>query len=155
MDLKLAAITDAPIIHDLMMKAFWEYKDEIPPSSALEETIESIQAALSDQELSYIAYLNDEPVGMVRFKLFNEELYFYRLSVLPEKRGLGIAKELLKQLEIHAKNNNISKLMCKVRKTLPKNIQLYQSLGYEVIHEENLPKPNGITIKVVTMVKYL
>lgn len=37
-----AILSDAPVIHDLMIKAFMEYKNEIPPSSALEETVLSV-----------------------------------------------------------------------------------------------------------------
>ncbi|AID42853.1 hypothetical protein ACWEXK_02735 [Staphylococcus xylosus] len=35
---KEATISDAPIIHKLMIKAFSEYKNDEIPSSALEET---------------------------------------------------------------------------------------------------------------------
>jgi hypothetical protein len=31
--------SDAPLIQDLIIKTFMEYKDEIPSSSALEETV--------------------------------------------------------------------------------------------------------------------
>lgn len=40
--------TDAPVIHDLMMQAFMAYKNEVPPSSALDETIQSITMALQN-----------------------------------------------------------------------------------------------------------
>lgn len=78
MKIIFAKVSDAPLIHDLMIKAFMEYKDEIPPSSALDETVQSISNALEDGEQSLICFDGDEPVGMVRFQLKDEGLYFYR-----------------------------------------------------------------------------
>jgi len=40
--------------------------------------------------------------GMVRFLLKENGLYFYRLSVIPEKQGQGIAKKILKSLDDYA-----------------------------------------------------
>lgn len=37
--LYFAEVSDAPLIQDLIIKTFMEYKDEIPSSSALEETV--------------------------------------------------------------------------------------------------------------------
>lgn len=155
MKFQLAKATDAPLIHHLMMEAFMEYKDTIPPSSALEETVESIQTALMDGEQAFIAYLSEKPVGMVRFKTSENELYFYRLSVLPEEQGKGIAKNIIQALEQYAKDKKLPAISCKVRMEVPRNIQLYRSLGFTVEHEEIVHKPNGIQLKVVSMKKGL
>lgn len=155
MNIILAKASDAPIIHDLMIKAFMEYKDEVPPSSALEETIETVSEALEDGEKALISYIGDDPVGMVRFRLKEDAIYFYRLAVIPERQGQGVAKEILTSLEGYAKQNGKSKILCKVRKGVPKNIILYTSIGYRIYDEEILYKPNGIHIKVVSMEKWL
>ncbi|MBP1969848.1 ribosomal protein S18 acetylase RimI-like enzyme [Virgibacillus natechei] len=146
--------SDAPIIHNLMIKAFMEYKNEIPPS-ALEETVQSVSDAFKKGEKSLIAYEENNPVGMVRFQLKNESLYFYRLSVIPEKQGEGIGKKILKSLEDYANKFGVSTILCKVRMTVPKNMQLYSSIGYVVYDEEVVHKPNGINIKVASMKKEL
>lgn len=155
MKMRIAETSDAPLIHDLMIRAFMEYKDEVPPSSALEETVETVLNALEDGEQAIISYIGDEPVGMVRFRLKNHAIYFYRLAVIPERQGQGIAKEILMSLEDYAKRNGKFKVLCKVRKTIPKNIELYQTIGYRIYDEEVLCKPNGIHIKVVSMKKRL
>lgn len=155
MNIKVAGPADASVIHDLMMKAFMEYKHAVPPSSALEETVQSVSDALEKGEKALIAYEKNDPVGMVRFQLMANGLYFYRLSVLPEKQGEGIAKEILKSLEVYAGNAGVPTIRCKVRKSVPKNIQLYTSFGYSVYHEEMVHKPNGIRFKVVSMKKEL
>lgn len=153
--IKPATSSDASIIHDLMIKAFKEYEYVIPPSSALEETVKSISAALEKGEKAFIAYEENHPVGMVRFQLKDEGLYFYRLSVIPEKQGKGIAKTILKFLEDYAIKIEVSTIFCKVRMTVPKNIELYGSIGYHTFYEEIVHKPNGINIKIVTMEKEL
>jgi len=153
LDIQLAKTTDAPIIHDLMIQAFMVYKNETPPSSALEETIQSITAAMEDDEQALIGYMADQPVAMVRFQVKKDCIYFYRLSVIPEKQGQGIAKKILKALEAYGIEREKSLIQCKVRMAVPKNIALYQSVGYEIYDEEIVYKPDGTTVKVVAMMK--
>jgi len=153
MEIKFATTSDAPIIHDVMMQAFMVYKNEIPPSSALEETIQSIATALKNDEQALIGYMANEPVAMVRFQVKEDCVYFYRLSVVPEKQGLGIAKEILKALEAYALKQEKPLIQCKVRMAVPKNITLYQSVGYEIYDEEVVYKPDGATLNVVAMMK--
>ena len=92
---------------------------------------------------------------MVRFRLKDNCVYFYRLSIIPEKQGQGIAKELVNALDDYAKQNEKPTIQCKVRMTVPKNIKLYESIGYRIFDEEVVHKPNGVTIKVVSMQKQL
>ncbi len=150
-----AKATDAPVIHNLMIQAFSAYKDDIPPSSALEETVQSITLALEDGEQALICTMNEEPVGVVRFRQAKNDVYFYRLSVLPEKQGQGLAKNLLQSLESYALEQGKNVIRCKVRMTVPKNIQLYHSIGYHIYDEETVSKPNGVTLQVVSMMKKL
>ena len=146
-------MSDAPLIHDLMIQAFTKYKDEVPPSSALEETVESIAVSLHQGEKGLLAYLDDRPVGMVRFQLDDNGIYFYRLSVLPEEQGKGVGKALLAKLEHFAKYNGVTTISCKVRLSANDNIALYESVGYQVVAEEIISKPDGISLQVVSMVK--
>lgn len=155
MEIKLAEKQDAPIIHDLMMRAFMIYKHDVPPSSALEETIDSIHEALTGQEKAFICYRGGIPVAMVRFRLDKNDLYFYRLSVVPEQQGQGIAKMLIHTLESYATARRISTLSCKVRLTVSKNIRLYLSVGFKMVQEQLVHKPNGLKLPIVTMEKQL
>lgn len=155
MDINITESNDAKLVHKLMIQAFMEYKDEIPPSSALEETVESISIALKEVETAFICYLHNKPVGMVRFQVKKDYIYFSRLSVIPEKQGLGIAKVLLKALEEYARKKDLTKIICKVRMNIPRNINLYNSIGYKIYDEEIVHKPNGVNIKVVAMEKRL
>ncbi|MEK3936923.1 GNAT family N-acetyltransferase [Sporosarcina sp. FSL W7-1349] len=150
-----AISTDAAVIHDVMIQAFMVYKNETPPSSALEETVQSIADAMRTGENALIAYEENEPVGMVRFQLTEEGLYFFRLSVLPDKQGKGIAKMMLKTLEDRAKEQGMPAMLCKVRMAVAKNIQLYKSIGYRICEEESIQRPNGVTLPIMLMKKVL
>lgn len=155
MNIQLAQFTDAGIIHNIMMQAYEEYRIETPPSSALDETPESIQAALKDDELAFLYYDEEVAVGSVRFKIEQQTVYFFRLAVIPTYRGKKIARKLILQLENYAQINQLTSLICKVRMEVPRNIHLYESIGFKMIATEMLPKPNGRQIPVATMAKPL
>ncbi|SDO49447.1 GNAT family N-acetyltransferase [Alkalicoccus daliensis] len=155
MIIKEASPEDAEIIQYLMRQAFQVYNHENPPSGALKETIEEITMALINGHRALIAYENQKPVGVVRFSAEEEGWYFSRLSVLPEKQGRGIAKQLVDRLEQLALEEENTYLYCKVRKSAQKNIALYETWGYELFHEEIIHKPGGIQIEAVSMEKTL
>jgi len=132
-----------------------EYEHATPPSSALNETLESIEQAMKNGEQAFIGYINEQPVAMVRFTLSTKGIYFFRLSVIPEKQGRGLAKALIEELEQFActKGKMISE--CKVQMSVPRNIELYRSLGYVVTKEDKEENRNGFAISVATMEKQL
>lgn len=148
-----AQISDASIIQDIMIRAFRIYEHAVPPTSALKETVESIGAALGEGEQAFIGYIEEEPVAMVRFRLDGESLYFSRFSVVPERQGQGIAKKILRFLEEYAMQHEKSVIVCKVRADVPKNISLYESIGYHVYEESVLHRSDGTSIAVVSMKK--
>lgn len=138
-----------------MIQAFSEYKNEVSPSSALQETHKMITNSFKLGEQALIAYEKNEPIAMVRFKLEKAHLYFYRLSVIPQKQGKGIAKKLMETLETYGKYHGINEIQCKVRATVSKNIALYSSMGYVVYDENTIDKPNNQKLNIVSMKKYI
>lgn len=156
MHFKQATISDAPIIHKLMIRAFSEYKNDRIPSSALEETENGITKALSQEgEKALIAYESDEPVAMARFKIDNYQMNFYRLSVDPICQGQGVGKNLLKSLETYAKSNDVSEIICKVRMNIKKNIKIYKDSGYFIYDDYTIDKPNNESLHIVAMRKFI
>ena len=45
------------------------------------------------------------------------------------------------------------KMECRVRASLPKNIRLYESMGYSISKEEVVTNHNGLLVKTVVMEK--
>ncbi|RIN30220.1 GNAT family N-acetyltransferase, partial [Staphylococcus succinus] len=133
MHFKRAGISDVPVIHSLMISAFNEYRNDDIPSSALKERIVDIEKSIKyEGEEVMIAYRFNEPVAMVRFKISNQILNFYRVSVDPLYQGNNIAKTLLKELEKYAISKDIFEMICKVRMNVKRNIKIYSDLGYVI-----------------------
>lgn len=138
-----------------MLQAFKEYEHATPPSSALNETVESIKEDMERGENAFIAYLGEQPVAMVRFTFSEHSVNFFRLSVIPSKQGHGLAKALLKKLEHQALANGKMISKCKVRMSVPRNIELYRSLGYVITKEEKSENLNGFSLSIATTEKQL
>ncbi|MFJ7186152.1 GNAT family N-acetyltransferase [Lysinibacillus xylanilyticus] len=155
MNIILAQAKDASVIHNVMLQAFKEYEHATPPSSALSETIESIEQAMEKGEHAFIGYIDEQPVAMVRFTLSAHGIYFFRLSVIPEMQGQGLAKALIAEIEKFARTNGKTISECKVRMSVPRNIELYHSLGYIVTKENKEKNRNGFSLSVATMEKQL
>jgi ribosomal protein S18 acetylase RimI-like enzyme len=148
----LAQPQDAATVHNLMLQAFSVYRDSVPPSSALDETIESITQSLKQGKEAVILYVEDSPVAMARFTLEEASLYFYRLSVIPAFQGKGMAKRLIQWLETYAKERGKESLSCKVRMNVSRNIALYESIGF-YIEETEIVHREGVDIPVANMKK--
>ncbi|MGJ5703144.1 GNAT family N-acetyltransferase [Staphylococcus equorum] len=155
MIIQTANFKDIAIIHDVMIQAFSEYKNELSPSSALQETHQMITDSFKSGEQALIAYENNQPIGMVRFKLNKLILYFYRLSVIPRNQGKGVAKYMKEYLEIYGKKHGVNQIQCKVRAAVSKNISLYESMGYDIFDETMIDKPNDQKLNIVSMKKYI
>ncbi len=150
-----AAPEDADTIHALMLIAFEEYRSAIPPSSALEETEESIHAALLEQrEFAAILYEDDTATAMVRFSYVDDAIYFFRLSVIPSRRRRGYARQLVKWIEKQGVSKGMNISRCRVRQSVQNNLVLYQDMGYEIVDQELIVRPAG-TVKALTMEKKL
>lgn len=140
---------------NVIHQAFKRYETDPQPSSALNETEDSIRNELNQGTELFGVYDHDKLIGIVKCVLNNEYIYFSRLSVLPQNQGKGIATSLIKYLEDYAIQNNIFVSKCKVRKNEKDNIALYTKLGYEIVKEEIIVNKNGDDIPTITMCKNL
>ena len=155
-DIRLASEKEIEIVHNLMLEAFEEYRSLDVPSSALNEPMEQlINSIKSGSEQALLSFVEGRPLGSLRFTFKEEGLYFSRLSVAPNARGKGIAKSMLESLERYAIEKGIKKIECRVRASIPKNISLYEAMGYVISKEEVVTNPNGLLVNTVVMEKIL
>ncbi|WLV25405.1 GNAT family N-acetyltransferase [Aciduricibacillus chroicocephali] len=154
MNIRIAEAKDAKIIHDLMIRAFTEYKNMPASSSALDETEQSVANDLNNGERAMISYMDGVPCGVVRFELKEDALYFFRLSVAPEFQRRGVARALLAEMEDYALMNGLQKIQCKVRMNMEKNMKLYMSAGYAK-YNQSILELNGVSLDVAWMEKEL
>ncbi|MFJ6412158.1 GNAT family N-acetyltransferase [Terribacillus saccharophilus] len=152
----LAKPADASEIHRVMIAAFEEYRNTAVPSSALDETIDSIRSFLEEgKERALLFWINNIALGTVRFKEKDGALYFFRLSVRPEWRGRGVARHLLSALENYAATQSLGTLYCQVRLSEERNIDLYKKNGFCINDSKTIIKSNGIRVETVMMTKKL
>ena len=145
---------DAKTMHEIMLKAYEETRSYPAYSSALDETVETIEEEFKQGGRGFIYEHRGEAVAGIRFKVDGDAIYFHRLSVLPEHRGKGYAKKLVLHIEKYANAYNLDKMRVKVRKEVSRNMELYQAQGYTIV-EESITNRDGVQIPVVTMEKSL
>ena len=140
----------------IMLAAFERYKENPQPSSALKETVESLEQELENGGIYCLGYqLEDELVAMSKYKWMPNALYFSRLSVLPSHQRRGIASKLVDELARMALAQHKAFLQCKVRKSEAGNIALYTKLGFTITTEELYTNLNGEVMAIVSMEKII
>lgn len=154
-EIRWATLMDANEIQSIILDAYSEYQDIPGSSSALDETVDSIAKSLEfGNERALLGFADDIAVASVRYT-FESGLYFYRLAVRRRYQGRGFAKLLLQCMEALAIKEKEHQIWCKVRYSVPRNVYLYRSLGYEKTDEETIVKDNGMALPVWTMNKKL
>jgi ribosomal protein S18 acetylase RimI-like enzyme len=132
---------DAVRVHHITQAAYAEYRGVLyPPSGVDRETLADVERAL-DAGGAVLAWIGDRAVAAVRFQQTADHLYVERLAVIPAARGQGIARALLTHLEEMARQSQVPEVHLGVRLSLPRNMELYQGLGYQIrsVH----PYPEG------------
>lgn len=89
--------------------------------------IESLQSVL-------VAYYNNKPVGCGAFKPYDHEsVEVKRMYLKPENRGSGIASDILKTLEISAKERGYKRTVLETGKRQLEAVKFYHKFGYRRI----------------------
>lgn len=81
-----------------------------------------------------VVYLDDKAVGCGAIKEFSSNtVEVKRMYVQPDKRKMGIASLILKELENWALDLNYSKCVLETGKKQPEALRLYAKNGYSII----------------------
>ncbi|MCQ6273951.1 GNAT family N-acetyltransferase [Bacillus sp. V3B] len=141
-------------VHQIMLEAFAEYDSYDIPSSAMNEPVSSIKKLIQNgSEKAILCFVEEKALGSVRFKMNEDSLYFSRLSVVPEARGKGTAKAMIKWLGEYAQEKGKDKIFCRVRKDTPQNVQFYRSYDFEISKEETIINKDGNLVEIIEMNK--
>jgi ribosomal protein S18 acetylase RimI-like enzyme len=128
----LASRADAATVHHITQAAYAEYRGLLhPPSGVDRERIADVERAL-EEAMAVLAWVGDTAVATGRFRAEAEYLHVERLAVLPAYRGQGIARALLEYCEEFARRSNLPEVRLEARLSLPRNVILYQALGYHI-----------------------
>ena len=135
--LRAATPADPAAIAATIAASFEQYRGKLEPESgAFRETADGIAAELARESGAIIAERNGRMIGCVMVKLVEDDLYFGRLSVVPEVRGEGIARRLVEAVEDEARRRELAGVRLGVRIVLVENQQLFSSMGYVEISRE-------------------
>ena len=149
--LRMATPEDAPALAATIVAAFEQYRGRLTPESgALSETPQGIAAEMRQHTGGIVAEWNGRIVGCVMFRLYQGDLYFGRLSVLPEARGHKLAARLIAAVEREARKLDLLGVRLGVRVQLVENQKLFQSLGYREISREaheGFSEPTSINMR--------
>jgi ribosomal protein S18 acetylase RimI-like enzyme len=164
-------------ITEVMHRAFMEYTRKGERSSAMLETPESLRREMREGTRIGVAHMRDAEaarrldgdeesrperqignridnhiVAMVKYRAGDGgTLYFCRLAVLPEFRGLGIAGMLVRSLRAEAWATGFAGLSCTVRAQETGNIAMYEQLGMTVVGHGHVVSATKIKRAVVHM----
>jgi ribosomal protein S18 acetylase RimI-like enzyme len=137
--LREATGADAPAIVAVVHAAFAEYRDKLdPPSSAHNETVETIRAKLAAGR-ALLAAAAGAPVGCVFYEPEEDHVYLYRLAVVPAYRRRGLGQALIARVEGRARELRLPRIRLGVRSALARQQAYYQRLGYRPVEARAHP----------------
>ena len=134
LSIKKATIEDTEIIYNFIcqLAKYEKLFDEVTTTPI--QLKETLFGKNSNTE-TLIAYMDERPVGFALY-FFNYStfkgkrgLYLEDLFVIPEMRGNGIGKQLLKQLAIISLENDCARFEWSVLDWNTPSIEFYKSLG--------------------------
>ena len=96
-----------------------------PSSGAFGETADGIATELAHECGAILAERNGRILGCVMVQLIDDDLYFGRLSVVPEARGQGIARRLIEAVEDEARRRELAGVRLGVRIVLTENQRFF------------------------------
>jgi ribosomal protein S18 acetylase RimI-like enzyme len=138
--LRQATPADAPALAATIARAFEQYRGKlVPESGAFQETAEAIAGELKNGAGAIVAERRGEMLGCVIVHEMEGDLYFGRLSVLPQARGLGLARRLIAAVEAEARRRGLPGVRLGVRVVLTENQRLFSALGYRETSREAHP----------------
>jgi len=138
--LRAGTLVDAPAIAATIAAAFEQYRGKlVPESGAFAETADNIAGQLRSGSGAIVAERNGRLLACVMTETQGGDLYFGRLAVLPEARGLGLARRLIAAVEAEARGRGLPGVRLGVRVVLTENQRLFGSLGYVETSREPHP----------------
>ena len=120
---------DAADVLGIIRAAFTDRAPLEPPSTALEETVESVAAVLA-QDGGLLATLDGRPVGALLLGREAETLLLRRVSVLPEAQQQGVARALLRTALDIGRARGLRRVQLRARTELPATVALWARAGF-------------------------
>jgi tRNA threonylcarbamoyladenosine biosynthesis protein TsaE len=121
-----AAVQDVLAI---VRAAFTDRPPVDPPSTALDENVESVAAVLA-QDGGLLATLDGRPVGALLLGRDLDSLLLRRVSVLPEAQQQGVARVLLRTALDVGRTRGLRRVQLSARVELPETVAFWTRAGF-------------------------
>ena len=108
-----------------------------PPSTATDETVESLSAVLA-QDGGLLATLDGRPVGALLLGREQDALLLRRVSVLPEAQQQGVARVLLRTALDVGRARGLRRVQLTARAELPDTVSFWQRAGFGEVAREGV-----------------
>jgi tRNA threonylcarbamoyladenosine biosynthesis protein TsaE len=135
LDIRRAGPADAPVVLHLIHAAFRDRPTLDPPATALEETLDSVTAALAEHG-GLVAELDGRPVGALLFAPAGRLLGLRRVGVLTEVRHHGVAHRLADDAAATAVVEGYAGLVLEARAELPATVRFWMHNGYAEVDRD-------------------
>jgi ribosomal protein S18 acetylase RimI-like enzyme len=136
-----------------MQTAFAEYIGKLNPASPCHtETVGDVAEAIQHGG-AVLAWADGVAVGSARYASNKGDFYVGRVSVLPDYRGLGIASAMMHHLETLAQEHGYTEMQLCSRLNLPKNIALYERMGYTIVRSGQVSPDADVQVIMVKPVE--
>ena len=125
---------DAQAVIDILQEAFTKYMEDTGLTGsmeALDETIDETIAAIENTEV-FIAYVNDVPVGTIRFEIEGDIAHICRFGVRLDYHNIGIGKSLMNLIDAEIREMGIKKAYLYSASAYTDLIRFYYGRGFYV-----------------------
>lgn len=113
---------------------------------ALHESLEQVRQWLADQHTTGV-WLDGRLLGMVRTRRADTDWHVGRLAVVPDLRGHGLGRWLLRTAEAAAEPDT-RRIVVSTGANSQRNINLYQSDGYRLVPSTRTDRTARLTKNV-------
>lgn len=151
-----ATAAEAALVHAVTQRAWHGTVAE--NSSAYRETPATVEAVFAQGGGAFVARLDGEPVGSVRWLPVahpEPSWEIKRMGVVREARGHGLGERLAAELERAAREAGIRRLQLGVRLDQPRLLGFWGALGFEHDDTVTLSSLNPLTDPPRTMSRRL
>jgi len=127
---------DAEAIIGILQEAFTKYMEDTGLSGsmeALDETIDETISVIKSSEV-FIAYVNDVPVGTIRFETEGDTAHISRFGVRLDYHNIGIGKSLMNLIDAEIKELGLKTAYLYSASAYTDLIRFYYSRGFYVVN---------------------
>jgi tRNA threonylcarbamoyladenosine biosynthesis protein TsaE len=130
-----ATAADAAALVDVIHRSFAARPALDPPSTALDETEQSVRATIASSG-GLVCRVDRQPAGAILFGMGPRELYLRRVCAVPEFQSRGVASAMIGVAEEIAAARGFDDISLEVRLELPSTVEFWYRRGYRELYRD-------------------